>query len=85
VHVFAVHAVMPDGSVATRRARGDALPLVTGTMPDPTAQPDSIFRHHATDPNLGRTFAWVPRDIAAVIVEITDPAGRRTRAEILPQ
>lgn len=84
VHMFAVHVVMPDGSVATRRARGDALPLMTGAMPDPTAQPDSIFRHDVTEPNVGRTCAWVPDDIAAVIVEITDPAGRTIRDEILP-
>jgi hypothetical protein len=84
VHIFAVHAVMPDGSVVTRRMRGNALPLLAGAMPDPTAQPDSIFRHDATNPNVGRTYAWVPHDIAAVIAEITDPAGRATQAEKLP-
>jgi hypothetical protein len=83
-HTFAVHVVMPDGSVATRRTRADALPLLTGAFPDPSEQPDSIFRHDPIDPVAGRTFAWVPHDIAAVIVEITDPAGRAARDEILP-
>lgn len=83
-HIFAVHVVMPDGSMATRRLRGDALPFLTGTLPDPNAQPDSIFRHDATDPSVGRTYAWVPHGIGAVIVEITDPAGRATRDDIQP-
>lgn len=84
VHSFAVSVVMPDASTATRRVRADALPLLSGTMPDPAAQPDSIFRHHPTNPLSGRTYAWVPREIAAVIVEITDPAGRTTRDEVTP-
>ena len=83
-HLFTVRIVMPDGSVATRRVRGDALPLLSGAFPGPDAQPDSIFRHDATNPGAGRTYAWVPHGIAAVVVEITDPSGRATRGEILP-
>lgn len=83
-HLFTVSIVKADASTATRRAHGDKVQLISGTMPDPTVQPESIFRYHATDPLLGRTYAWIPRDIAAVTVEIADPAGRITRETRLP-
>ncbi len=75
---------MADASMVTRRAHGNEVRLISGTMPDPTVQPESIFRYHAINPLLGRTYAWIPRDIAAVTVEIADPAGRITRETRLP-
>jgi hypothetical protein len=78
-HVFAVQIVMPDASIVTRRARADTVPLLTGTLPLPAEQPDSIFRHDAVNPRAGRTYAWVPREAIAVIAEVADPAGRTTR------
>jgi hypothetical protein len=83
-HLFAVHVLLIDGTLVTRRTRGNALPIISGAMPGPVEQADSIFRHAATNPIAGRTFAWVPHDMTAVIVEITNPAGRTIRAEILP-
>jgi hypothetical protein len=83
-HVFAVQTVALDASVATRSVAADALPLVT-SMPTPIEQPNSIFRYDTMNPRTGRTFAWVPLEnvsgshIIAVIVEVTDPAGRTTR------
>jgi hypothetical protein len=55
------------------------VPLLTGTLPLPAEQPDSIFRHDAINPRAGRTYAWVPREAIAVVAEIADPAGRTTR------
>lgn len=79
VHLFALQIIHADGSIETRRVDADVLPLLTGLLPTPAEQPDTIFRHDATDPRAGRTYAWVRRDAQAVIVEISDPAGRTTR------
>lgn len=79
VHTFAVHIVQLDASIVTRRIAADALPLLGGTLPIPTEQPDTIFRFDPVQPRTGRTYAWVPRDIRAVIVEVMDPVGRSTR------
>lgn len=82
VHVFALRIAMPDASVVTRRVAASDLPLLSGSMPDPTAQPDSIFRYDATEPRTGRTYAWVPKEAVAVVVEITDPSGVTTRETV---
>jgi hypothetical protein len=80
-HVFAVQVVMPDATVATRRAPADTLPLLSGAFPGPAVPPDPdiIFRHDPANPRSGRTYAWVPREATAVIVEVADPGGRTTR------
>jgi hypothetical protein len=78
-HVFAVTVVMPDAAVTTRRVTGDSLELLSGPLPGPAEQPDSIFRHDPTDPRNGRTYAWVPLDAVAVRVEVVDPSGRSSR------
>jgi hypothetical protein len=79
VHSFAVQTVELDASVTTRRAVADSLQLVSATLPGPDEQPDSIFRFDPVNPRAGRTYAWVPRDLRGVTVEITDPANRTTR------
>jgi hypothetical protein len=78
-HAFAVQTLTLDAQVNVRRVAADALPLLRATLPGPTEQPDTIFRHHPTAPRTGRTYAWVPHNVRAVIVEIADPSGRTTR------
>jgi hypothetical protein len=79
VHRFTMQIIAADGSIETRRVDADALPLLTGPLPGPAEQAGTIFRHHATEPRTGRTYAWVRRDVQGVIIEIADPAGRTTR------
>jgi hypothetical protein len=79
LHVFAVQTIGQDATVVTRRTAADSLPLIGTTLPTPAEQPDSIFRFDSVNPRSGRTYAWVPKHIRAVVVEITDPAGRTTR------
>jgi hypothetical protein len=78
-HAFGITVVMPDATVSTRRVRADLLPLLDGPLPGPAEQADTIFRHDAVEPRAGRTYAWVPDGAGAVIVEVTDPAGRSAR------
>ncbi|WP_394836664.1 hypothetical protein LVJ94_07125 [Pendulispora rubella] len=79
-HTFALQTIAADAQVGVRRVSADALPLLLqASAPAPTAQPDTIFRFHATDPRSGRNCAWVPRDVRAIVVEIADPSGRTTR------
>jgi hypothetical protein len=79
-HVFGLTVVMPDASVKTRRVSGPDLPLLSGVLPGPAEQADSIFRHDPADPRSGRNFAWVPRDAVAVVAEVADPSGRTSRS-----
>jgi hypothetical protein len=83
VHTFTVQTIGPDGSVATRRVTGDAIGLFTA-LPTSDDQPDSIFRFDPTNPRAGRTYAWVPREIRAVQVEVMDPYGRTARLQEIP-
>lgn len=76
VHVFTIRTIALDGSISKRSVSTDTLPLISGTFPGLAEQPDSIFRYDATNPRAGRTYAWIPRDVRAVILEVTDPAGR---------
>jgi hypothetical protein len=78
-HTFAVHSVLPDASIQTARETADRLPVIAATLPTPLDQPCTIFRFDPTNPRAGRTYAWVPRTVSAVILEVTDPAGRTTR------
>ena len=79
-HALSVQTVALNASVTTRLAAADQLPLISPTLPGPTEQPDSIFRFDPVNPRAGRFYAWVPRELTAVIVEIRDPAGRTSRA-----
>ncbi len=74
VHTLVVRTVALDASVATRRVAADVLPLFT-TTPTPSEQSDSIYRFDPVNPRSGRTYAWVQRDVRAVIVEVMDPKG----------
>jgi hypothetical protein len=78
-HAFAVETITPSAQVNVRRVAADALPLLRDLLPGPADQQGTIFRHHPTAPRTGRTYAWVPRAVRAVIVEIADPSGRTTR------
>lgn len=74
-HRFAIQMVGADASVTTRRVEADRV-VESATIPTATTSPDAVIRVDAT----GRTCTWVPHDVRAVIVEITDPTGQRTRS-----
>jgi hypothetical protein len=78
-HAFMVQTIGLDARVATRRIAADELPLFSA-LPTPGEQPDTIFRFDPTNPRGGRTYAWIPRDVQVVVVEVRDPAGQSTRA-----
>jgi hypothetical protein len=78
-HAFMVQTIGLDARVATRRMAADELPLFSA-LPTPGEQPDTIFRFDPTNPRGGRTYAWILRDVQAVVVEVRDPAGRSTQA-----
>jgi hypothetical protein len=65
--------------MTTRRVAAYALPLLGGAaLPLPADALPAIFRYDPVNPRAGRTYTWVPRDVQAVLVEITNPAGRTT-------
>lgn len=78
VHVFTVQIVALDATVTIRRVTADTLALVNGSLPTAAEQGNSIFRYDPVNPRVGRNYAWVRRDIRAVIVQVMDPRGRAT-------